>query len=176
MSASENKVQNSTFIHSMTPLNNICYTVHMGVPVSNEHFSLHLTVIWLTLVSLPWKQSVLLYYLTVLEKDLLEDVSSTWICWLCWVFYIQLHEQLNSKHFGIKISCFDRLLFQWMVSMLSTHSACSCSVCCVGSGLWTWELQAVRRGSEPCQADCVERTCGCVWVGQLCQGNQEPDG
>lgn len=45
-----------------------------------------------------------------------------------------------------------------------------------GFGLWTRELQGLRRGRDQGQADCVERSGRCVWVGQLRQRDKESDG
>lgn len=45
-----------------------------------------------------------------------------------------------------------------------------------GFGLWTRELQSLRRGRDQGQADRVERSGRCVWVGQLRQRDKESDG
>lgn len=45
-----------------------------------------------------------------------------------------------------------------------------------GSGLWTRELEGLRRGGRQGQADRVERSGRCVRVGQLRQRDEEPDG
>lgn len=49
-------------------------------------------------------------------------------------------------------------------------------ICSSGFGLWTRELQGLRRGRDQSQADRVEWSGRCVWVGQLRQRDKESDG
>lgn len=70
----------------------------------------------------------------------------------------------------------------WMVRRRRTpfppspRQVVTVSVCSPGFGLRPGELQGLRRGRDQGQADRVERPGRRVRVGQLRQGDEEPDG
>lgn len=64
---------------------------------------------------------------------------------------------------------FTAFSFFWGVSVAVTISS-------AGSGLWTRELQGLRGGGGPGQADRLERPSRRVWVWQLCQRDEKHDG